>query len=130
MIKKLVLMLMFLAPIAVAQKVVLKWTNPATNPSCGPISAVNIYRSDTLGGEIIGTASLPGNKIATLAPGTTTYTDATVTFGQTKYYKATEWAAAPCSAESVFSNEAIVVIPVQVIIISPPTGLTSSVVIP
>lgn len=121
---------LLLSTAAFAQKVHLTWVNPAP-ASCGPATAINIYRSDSLGGEILATATLANSKIAAVTPPLSSYDDATVIFGQTKYYKATAWYGGPCGGkESVFSNEAPVVIPPQIIIFSAPTSLQTSVVIP
>lgn len=117
-LKRLAILTTFAAGLGVpayAQKVVLTLTPPAAQAGV-TISAYNFYRSDTPGGQVMGQHTIPGQTVPT-------YTDPTVVVGKTYYYKATVWCA-PCNsgagAESVFSNEAKIFIPVPVIVVPPP----------
>lgn len=128
-IVKIALLVSALSLTAAAQKVNLSWTASANQP-CGQITAYNVYRSNTPGGEVLGTNILGSTKAvgATLAP--TTYIDTAVTFGQTWFYKVTAFST-PCgSKESAFSNETQAAIPAQIIIIPAPTLSPAQVQIP
>lgn len=90
--------------------VTLSWQAPAanSNPAC-VVTAYNVYRSATPGGEII-----PNHLNALPIPsGTTSYTDSTVKSGETWYYEATSFGLGCTTPESVFSNEFKAVIPID-----------------
>lgn len=90
--------------------VTLSWQAPAANSNTAcVVTAYNVYRSATPGGEII------PNHLNTLPipSGTTTYTDSTVKSGETWYYEATSFGLGCTTPESVFSNEFKAVIPVD-----------------
>lgn len=99
---------------AFAQRVVLTWIAPPV-PACGPVTGYNIYRSDTSNGETL--ASRIGGVVAP----NLTYTDTTVLYGKTYFYKLDAEDNSPgCNGtKSIFSNEASAVIPLQIIIQSP-----------
>ena len=109
---------------AFAQKVVLNW-NAVTPPANCTITAYNVYSSATAGGEVMGTHPLTPNGVTG-----TTFTDSTVAYGQTRYYKVSAWAGAPCSKESAFSNEVSATVPAQIIIVNAPVLQAPQVVIP
>lgn len=95
-----------------AQHVVLNWTAPAT-PTCGPLTGYKVYRATASGMQDF------TKPLASLAL-VTTYTDATVSFGITYYYKVTALDGTPCgNGESHPSNEAVAAVPVQIIIVQP-----------
>ena len=100
---------------AYAQKVVLTVTPGA--PQTGvTVNLYNFYRSDTSNGQVMGQHVFPGQPVPT-------FTDATVVVGHTYYYKATAWCQtcnSGAGAESPFSNEAKIFIPVPVIIVPAP----------
>ena len=101
--KKLLAVLMLLCGSAMAQHfATLSWTAPP--PQTGVTATVyNVYRSDTPGGQVMGTHPMDLSGVTGLS-----YTDNTVVGGHTYYYKVSMWCA-PCNggkgAESPFSNE-------------------------
>ncbi len=70
------------------------------DPDASTVQGYYVYRGGQSGG--------PYSRVSSLLPGTT-YTDATVTSGQTYYYVVT--ALGTNSAESGYSNEALASIP-------------------
>lgn len=84
---------------AVSHTVLLKWGASTVSGTC-VVQTYNIYRSETSGGEVMGT------HIANTSDGTTlTYTDASVVNGKTYWYKITGFGNACNPTESAFSNE-------------------------
>jgi Bacterial Ig-like domain (group 2) len=83
---------------------------PATDPPCpaspncfGAATNYKIYRSQTAGSYTTALYVVPAT--------TTTYTDTSVTAGQTYYYRVTGYSASACTPESGPSNEIKAVIP-------------------
>jgi len=95
-------------------QVTLSWTAPSSNGG-STITGYNVYRGTTSGGESI-------TPIATSIT-STSYTDGTVTNGQTYFYKVT---AINSAGESASSNEASATPTAPATISSAPTGLTAN----
>lgn len=126
---------------ALAASVKLDWNPPPVpNSTCGQISYVNIWRSDTTGGFAGQPAPFPppgppvkiaSLQVPALGPVPITATDATVLNGKTYYYYISFYVnpgvcSGPNGVESTASNEA------QAIVGSPahvttPTGLKTTV---
>jgi hypothetical protein len=109
-----------------AASVQLKWTAPAAQAGV-TIVRYNIYRVTTAGSEVT-------NVVVTgfTADGVTTaYTDPNLAPG-TYFYKVTTLGKMSDGTlkESALSNEASALVPVQVIIVQPPSGLGSQVILP
>lgn len=126
--RTLIVALLLISP-AFAQKVVLTYTASTTNSATCPVTEYRIYRADVSNGEVLAGAGTSTTLIAKVPAPMLTYTDSTVQYGHSYFYKATAWGAA-CTSESVFSNENIDVIPKQIIIITAPGSVSGMVVIP
>jgi fibronectin type 3 domain-containing protein len=94
-----------------AHQVTLTWAI-GTQPTGTTVTGQNVYRSQTSGG--------PYTQIASINS-TTTYTDSTVTSGQTYYYVLTNVAG---SEESAYSAQVQAIVPTSP---NPPTGITVAV---
>lgn len=102
---------------ATSHTVTLTWGASVVTGAC-VITAYNIYRSETSGGEVI------PNHIAAVSGTQLTYTDASVVNGHSYFYKVTGFGTACTPNETAFSNEiGPLVIPVDPPVGLPPTNL-------
>lgn len=108
-------------PPALAVSVKLTWTAPPV-PTCGPITAYNMFRADGAAASPASAVKIPALSILTPFPNGLTTTDATVVAGKSYTYFVTAYAQA-CNgntgAESPLSVGASATVPAQVIIVSP-----------
>lgn len=130
-IRKTVLTLLALAVLSLASvaqtvphKVTLTWT-PSTS-AC--VTAVNIHKSTTPGGETpVGTT---GSNFGTVLVGAAAFTDNTVVAGQTYYWTVSAWGST-CGGtlhESVMSAEVKIIVPADPLPApAPPTNLNGTV---